>query len=64
MTAQNKLESYQFEISFKKFKASNSNFNLSVHLSLLEEIDSNLKREIESNIKKSLGYKLKINITF
>lgn len=64
MTSDNKLESYQFEISFKKFKTSNLNFNLSAHLSLLGRINNELKRNIEGNIQRSLDYKLKVNITF
>jgi len=63
-TSENKIKSYQFEISFKQFRTSASSFNLDAHLSLLNKIDAKLKAEIESNIKKSLDYKLNIDITF
>lgn len=60
----NKLKTYDIEVSLKKFKNENSSFNLSAHLSLLEKIDTELKRKIENNIQKSLNHTLKISIEF
>lgn len=60
----NRLKTFDIEVSLKKFKDENSNFNLSAHLSLLGKIDAKLKGNIETSIQKSLNHTLIISIEF